>query len=122
MIQDKNGIPSYNQKLFYKSKELLNNLKLSDCLINCDSTFLLISNNNKMTIFVNIYSENLQLIVQPTDDVYKLKCMIQDKKGYSARQQSLHFHSRILEDGRLLADYDIYENCILHLSFKIFGG
>ena len=122
MIQDKNGIPSYNQKLFFKSKELVNNLKLSDYSINYNSTILLIFNNNKMTIFVKIYQTNFQFIVQPTDDVYKLKCMIQDKKGYTTRQQSLVFQSKRLEDSKLFADYDIYENSILHLTLLLFGG
>ena len=122
MIQDKSRIPLYNQKLYFRNKELVNNLKLSDYAINYNSTILLISNNNKMSIFVNIHSTNFQFVVQPTDDVNKLKCMIQDKEGYSTRQQMLIFQSKRLEDGRLLADYDIYENCILHLSFQIFGG
>lgn len=122
MIQDKSRIPLYNQKLYFRNKELVNNLKLSDYAINYNSTILLISNNNKMSIFVNIHTKNFQFIVQPTDDVYKLKCMIQDKEGYSTRQQMLIFQSKRLEDGRLLADYDIYENCILHLSLQIFGG
>ena len=60
MIQDKSRIPLYNQKLYFRNKELVNNLKLSDYAINYNSTILLISNNNKMSIFVIIHRKNFQ--------------------------------------------------------------
>mmetsp|Transcript_19732 Transcript_19732/g.35104 ORF Transcript_19732/g.35104 Transcript_19732/m.35104 type:complete len:82 (+) Transcript_19732:72-317(+) len=70
-----------------------------------------------MQIFVRTISEKtITLDISPDATVEDLKARIQDASGASPTEQRLRFKDKQLSDGsRLLSDFGIEKDCILHL-------
>jgi len=57
--------------------------------------------------------------VQPENLVDDLKAMIQDKEGIPVDQQRTIFAGRQMDDGKFLADYNLSEDCVIHLVLRL---
>ena len=89
IVQDKEGIPSEKQRIFYDGKELENDSLLSDYKIPFGSSLdLLLPGENP--IFVKT-QENKTMAIQAesTDTVRNVKERIEEKEGIPAEQQKL---------------------------------
>jgi ubiquitin C len=76
-----------------------------------------------MQIFVKtVTGKTIVLSVHQRESVVALKQKIQAKEGIPANQQCLNFAGKQLEDGRIVADYNLQNEATLHLALRLPGG
>lgn len=77
----------------------------------------------QMQIFVKtMCGQRFGLDVLPTDTIAAVKAKIHREKGFGVDTQRLTFGSKILDDHRTLAEYNVQADSALHLVFRLIGG
>ncbi|GJY54166.1 polyubiquitin isoform X5 [Tanacetum coccineum] len=116
-IQDKEGVPSCEQRLIFAGKQLEDSRTIADCCIYWYSVIHLIHEYKGMKINILTLSGNntISLEVESSDTVGHLKAKIKDEEGISLDNHGLLFTGKQLQDSRTLADYNICNNSILQL-------
>jgi ubiquitin C len=113
-IQDKEGIPTGQQRLIFVDELLVGSRTLGDYYIQEESTLRLVLRG--MHIFVKTLSDKIitTLEVEKEDTIYSVKAKIFDETGFVPDQQGLVFNGGRLEEASILSDYGIQNDCTIH--------
>ena len=121
IIQDREGIPSDQQRLIFAGRQLEDNRTLSSCDIQRFSTFHL--EIYGIPIFVKtLTGKTIILGVNRDDTISSVKWKIQRKKEIPFDQQQLIFAGKQLEGNGTLSAYSIQEESTLHFALRLRDG
>ena len=124
-IEEKEGIPINQQRLFFGKKQLEDQQTLNYYVI--ESTFLLQlvlrvrgkTNYSKMIILVRtLFGKVVTLELEASDTVENVMAKIQDIEGIPLEHQRLIFAGEPIEYGRTLSYYNIESGSTLDLKLK----
>lgn len=120
-IQDKEGIPSGQQRLMLNNRLLAASSTLKEHNIWKESTLTLTLHLVLHGIHISLRTLTGKFIpfeVDRADIVYSIKARIFDEWGYAPVVQRLIFNCKMLEEDRTLADYGIQNNSTLYFDIK----
>lgn len=122
-IEEKEGIPSYKQNIYYNVEKLENDKTLAYYNIKNDFTISLIVKSGEIRIEINtINGIVITLYVELLYTIMNVKREIREKLGFPEGEQSLIFKGKKLENTKTLEDYRILQNDKLNLVLNLKGG
>ena len=120
MIHEIEGIPPFQQSLFFNEWQLKDWRTLSDYTIANESTLILQLLDDIQIFVKTFYDKPITLNVNGNDTIRTVKKMIQDSEGIPTFQQTLFFKERKLEAFSLFF-YDIQHESIIDLRLCVDG-
>ena len=114
-IQEKEGILLDQQRLMFRARQLVNGHTLWYYNIQRESTLCVeLRVSGSIQIFIEyICGTTISVEVDPSDSIETVKAIIQEKNGIPPYQQWLYLYCSKLQDGRILSDYNIRNECTL---------
>ena len=122
-IKDKEGTHPNQQLLLFGGEQLDDGHTLSDYNIQNASTIRFVFQvGGEMRIFVKSpVGKCFILYVKPSDSIEDVKAKIQDKIKIPACEQRLIFFGKSVDKGGTVSDYNMDEDCTLHVTLRLRG-
>ncbi|XP_078150637.1 ubiquitin-NEDD8-like protein RUB1 [Carex rostrata] len=123
-IQEGLVISANQQRLIYGGKQLEEGRTLADYNIQRNSTLhLTLRLSGGTTIKVKtLTGKEIEIDIELTDTVDKIKEHVQEKEGIPPLQQRLIFTGKQMADNKTAAEYNIQGGDVLHLVLALRGG
>ncbi|KAF2429900.1 Polyubiqutin 1 [Tothia fuscella] len=108
LIQDIEGIPADNQRLYWSRIILQDEKTLAEYNIPREAVLNIVL---QLRGYGAIYGTNSMILdVKPSDTINAVKTTIKEAGGLDTEKQRLEYEEQVLEDERTLADYSIQKN------------
>ena len=118
-IEDKEGIPTYQQRLIFAGKLLENGRTLSDYNIQMESHLVLRLRPRQRVYVKTQGGKTITLDLELRNTIEEVKAKIQGEEGLPPDQQMLIFSGEELDDGSTLLDNNIEDRSTLHLLLQL---
>lgn len=120
-INEKEGIPTDQQRLIFSGKQMEDERTLSDYGVTNGATMhLVLRLRGGMQLFVKtLTGKTITVDVNEGDTIETLKQKINEKEGIPTDQQRLIFSGKQMEDERTLSDYGVTNGATMHLVLRL---
>uniref|UniRef100_A0A8C3IS79 Ubiquitin-like protein NEDD8 n=1 Tax=Chrysemys picta bellii TaxID=8478 RepID=A0A8C3IS79_CHRPI len=72
--------------------------------------------------FQTLTGKEIEIDIEPTDKVERIKERVEEKEGIPPQQQRLIYSGKQMNDEKTAADYKIQGGSVLHLVLALRGG
>ena len=106
-IREKTGISIYNQKLFWKGTELLDNKKLSDYKVTrvfSEPIMISLINLNHLKVKIRLKYISLRYFLKASDSILELKKKIFEKEKIPVKNMQILRAGKIINDSKLIEE------------------
>lgn len=130
----KEGVNPDYQHLYYESHTYQNGKRITmrnrlrgektllDYNIKDESTLILRGETGGMQIFCNtLTGRTITLVVKPSYSVERLKALIEKRTDIPADRTRLIFSGQLLDNGRILYDYNVRSESTIHLFLPLYS-
>ncbi|KAJ4813699.1 hypothetical protein LUZ62_026265 [Rhynchospora pubera] len=124
LVEEKKDVPKWHQRLLYERKVLEDGRSLADYNIQQQSMLYLVCplRGGTMIKVKTLTGKEIEIDIEPTDTVDRIKERVEEKEGIPPVQQRLIYGGKQMADDKTAKEYNIEGGSVLHLVLALRGG